>query len=90
MGLERAALRVAAALALAVLATAGSARAGTAHRNPCHSRHTCPSDHHTYVWNGLSCTSYPDERLPSDTRKWWSGAASTGVTGSDRRPAAVP
>jgi hypothetical protein len=21
-----------------------------AHQNPCHSQHTCPSDHHTYVW----------------------------------------
>ena len=31
-----------------------------AHRNPCHSSHTCPSDHHTYVWTSpagkkLSC-----------------------------------
>src|SRR5215510_4982435 len=22
----------------------------SAHSNPCHSQHTCPSDHHTYVW----------------------------------------
>jgi hypothetical protein len=29
----------------------------------------CPSDHHTYPWRGLLCTSYPDERVPSDTRK---------------------
>ena len=31
-----------------------------AHENPCHSRHSCPSDHHTYVWydgggHGWSC-----------------------------------
>src|SRR5690242_13404159 len=24
--------------------------AASAHSNPCHSQHTCPSDHHTYVW----------------------------------------
>jgi hypothetical protein len=28
-----------------------------AHRDPCHRAHTCPSDHHTYLWHGLSCTS---------------------------------
>jgi hypothetical protein len=22
----------------------------SAHSNPCHTQHTCPSDHHTYVW----------------------------------------
>src|SRR5690242_4348541 len=22
----------------------------TAHTDPCHTNHTCPSDHHTYVW----------------------------------------
>jgi hypothetical protein len=26
------------------------ASAASAHSNPCHSQHTCPSDHHTYVW----------------------------------------
>ncbi|HEY6052609.1 MAG TPA: hypothetical protein VIU86_01695 [Gaiellaceae bacterium] len=39
-----------------------------AHRDPCHFRHACPSDHHTYDWRGLSCTSYAEERLASDTR----------------------
>lgn len=24
------------------------------HSNPCHSQHTCPSDHHTYVWTDTS------------------------------------
>jgi hypothetical protein len=68
---------------------ATTAEARVAHRNPCHSAHTCPSDHHTYVWQGLSCTSYADERLPSDTRRvvvggriYWchrgSGSASGG------------
>jgi hypothetical protein len=57
---------------LAVPALAGAiatfGRAASSHRNPCHSAHTCPSDHHTYLRQGLSCTSYPDEREPSDTK----------------------
>jgi hypothetical protein len=44
------------------------ASAGGAHRDPCHSAHTCPSDHHTYDWHGLSCTSYEDERTAADTK----------------------
>jgi hypothetical protein len=36
-------------LALALLAT-GVAVSGTSHRSPCHSSHSCPSDHHSYVW----------------------------------------
>ena len=96
MGLERAALRVAAALALAVLATAGGARAGTAHRDPCHSNHTCPSDHHTYVWRGLVCTSYPDERTPVDTttvavggRTYWCRRGAVPAAASAASPAAA-
>lgn len=96
MGLERAALRVATALALAVLATAGSARAGTAHRDPCHGNHTCPSDHHTYVWRGLVCTSYPDERTPLDTttvtvggRTYWCRRGAVPAAASAARPAAA-
>lgn len=56
-----------AALALVLVPGAG------AHRDPCHARHACPSDHHTYAWRGLSCTSYADERLPADTRRVVSG-----------------
>lgn len=51
---------VAVAIAAGPLTTAG------AHRSPCHAKHACPSDHHTYRWNGLSCTSYAKERLKSD------------------------
>jgi hypothetical protein len=36
-------------LALALLA-AGVALSGTGHRSGCHAAHTCPSDHHSYVW----------------------------------------
>ena len=35
---------------LAVLVASGA----SAHSNPCHSQHTCPSDHHTYVWTDPS------------------------------------
>jgi hypothetical protein len=41
---------------IAALAALGFALAvvlagvAAAHTNPCHSQHTCPSDHHTYVW----------------------------------------
>src|SRR5262249_7782401 len=34
-------------LVVALLVVAGPA---SAHRSGCHSAHTCPSDHHTYVW----------------------------------------
>jgi hypothetical protein len=45
------------AAAAAALTLSGGA---SAHRSGCHSHHTCPSDHHTYVWydaagRGWSC-----------------------------------
>jgi hypothetical protein len=36
-------------LALALLA-AGVALSGTTHRSGCHAAHSCPSDHHSYLW----------------------------------------
>jgi len=33
---------------------AGAAGGSPAHSSPCHSQHTCPSDHHTYVWTDTS------------------------------------
>lgn len=44
---------VAVALALVLLgfALAGAvARGASSHQSGCHTQHTCPSDHHTYVW----------------------------------------
>src|SRR2546430_14212526 len=36
-------------------ALAASVAGGSpAHSSPCHSQHTCPSDHHTYVWTDTS------------------------------------
>lgn len=36
-------------ICLALLA-AGAAVSANQHRSPCHSAHSCPSDHHSYVW----------------------------------------
>jgi hypothetical protein len=44
---------VAVGIALAALGFAAAnvvVSGASAHSNPCHSQHTCPSDHHTYVW----------------------------------------
>ena len=51
---------------VAALALMASAAAAPGHRHRCHLRHTCPSDHHTYAWRGLVCTSYPAERVARD------------------------
>ena len=32
------------------VATSSSGLSATKHRAGCHTQHTCPSDHHTYVW----------------------------------------
>jgi hypothetical protein len=40
----------AALAALGFAAAVSLAGAAWAHSNPCHSQHSCPSDHHTYVW----------------------------------------
>jgi hypothetical protein len=76
---------VAAVVAMAV--GTGSATAASSHRSWCHSNHSCPSDHHTYSWNGgYYCTSYSYERLTTDTRtvfyggrKYWCGRKATGT-----------
>src|SRR5437667_183232 len=55
-------LGTAAALLLPLAVAAGA----SAHRSPCHARHTCPSDNHTYAWHGLICTSPKAKRLNED------------------------
>jgi hypothetical protein len=42
----------------------------TSHQDPCHSRHECPSDHHTYIW------------LDPRTALWWD-CARPGATEYD-------
>jgi hypothetical protein len=44
--------------ALGLLLAAVIASGAPAHNDPCHSQHTCPSDHHTYVWTDRS-TFFP-------------------------------
>ena len=69
----------------AALGVAAPASATSSHRSWCHSNHSCPSDHHTYAWRGLYCTSYSSERLATDTRtvsyggrKYWCGRKASG------------
>jgi hypothetical protein len=69
----------------AVLATLLIAAPASAHRSPCHGSGACPSDHHSYLWNGLYCTSYAAERLVTDRRtvfyddrRYWRGGKQTG------------
>ena len=57
----RAALVVVLAAAACSLPTSS-----TAHDDPCHSARSCPSDDHSYVWSGMSCTSQLVRRLPED------------------------
>lgn len=51
---------------VAVVIAACGAGAAVGHSDPCHSDHSCPSDDHSYVWRGMSCTSDPAQRLPED------------------------
>ncbi len=83
-------------LGLAALAAALSGSTASAHRDPCHLRHTCPSDHHTYAWRGLSCTSYADERVAADTiavvvdgRRYWCHRAASAPAASTTGAAAT-
>jgi hypothetical protein len=43
-------VRAALAIAAAAAATLFILPPASAHRDPCHAAHSCPSDHHTYVW----------------------------------------
>jgi hypothetical protein len=51
------------ALLVALAVPVVGAHGAVEHRNPCHTRHECPSDHATYRWRGLLCvSSTADER----------------------------
>ncbi|MGZ4336928.1 MAG: hypothetical protein ACXVRA_06405 [Gaiellaceae bacterium] len=55
MGRRVVLIAFAAALALVGFALAGAVAHGApSHQSGCHSQHTCPSDHHTYVWTDLT------------------------------------
>ena len=55
MGVKVGSVAVAVVLALLGFALAGAvARGASSHQSGCHTQHTCPSDHHTYVWTDLT------------------------------------
>ncbi len=65
-------------LVLALLA-AGGALSRPTHRAPCHSGHSCPSDHHSYVWfdaagQGWDCAKVGAPEVTSaDTQRLYVG-----------------
>ncbi|HEY8724580.1 MAG TPA: hypothetical protein VIL92_12070 [Gaiellaceae bacterium] len=68
-------------LALALLA-AGVGLSETTHRSPCHSAHSCPSDHHSYVWfdaagQGWDCAKVgaPEVTAADTQRMYYAGLA---------------
>lgn len=68
-------------LALALLA-AGVALSGVTHSSPCHSAHSCPSDHHSYVWfdaagQGWDCAKVgaPEVTAADTQRVYYDGRA---------------
>jgi hypothetical protein len=68
-------------LVLALLA-AGVALSGTAHRSGCHTAHSCPSDHHSYVWfdaagQGWDCAKVgaPEVTAADTQRIYYDGLA---------------
>jgi hypothetical protein len=58
-------------LALAALAAIGAAAtvpgSASAHQHGCHSVHSCPSDHHTYIWFDANGQGWSCARPGSDT-----------------------
>jgi hypothetical protein len=68
-------------LVLALVA-AGAALSRTAHRSPCHSSHSCPSDHHSYLWfdpagQGWDCAKVgaPEVTAADTQRVYYGGLA---------------
>ncbi len=56
-------------LALVALVAVGTGSAANSHRDGCHVKHTCPSDHATYRWRGLLCVKpTSDERTSAFKR----------------------
>ena len=83
-------------LVAATVAALAAASAG-AHNDPCHAARTCPSDDHSYVWSGMSCTSSAAKRLPEDQlpvdwrgiRYWCHVVTDTGMGGGTARGQAL-
>lgn len=51
---------------VAVLTFGGNAAPTSAHSSGCHASHSCPSDHHTYVWFDANGTGWSCARLGGD------------------------
>jgi len=74
---------------------ASSVNRAVAHDDPCHSARTCPSDDHSYLWSGMSCTSLSGSRLPEDqipvdhegVRYWCHVVTDRGMTNTTPSPA---
>jgi hypothetical protein len=62
---QAAGVLTAATIAL-VIAGGVNASPAAAHSHPCHTQHTCPSDHHTYVWFDSNGTGWSCARLGGD------------------------
>lgn len=56
---------LAAAAVMTVAGSVGTTPAG-AHTSGCHTSHSCPSDHHTYVWYDSAGTGWSCARLGGD------------------------
>src|SRR5438874_966873 len=68
-------------LVLGLLA-AGAGLSANAHRSPCHTAHSCPSDHHSYVWfdaagQGWDCAKVgaPEVTAADTQRIYYAGLA---------------
>lgn len=62
-------LIVLAALAVALGLSVATAEPANAHRNPCHVKHACPSDHATYRWRGVLCVKPTSDKRTASFRK---------------------
>jgi hypothetical protein len=60
---------VLAALLFALALAGVRPEAAGAHRDPCHSKHKCPSDHATYKWKGWRCVKPTSTKRNSTFRK---------------------
>lgn len=62
--------RLLAVLTAALIAPALTVPAvAPAHRSGCHGKHTCPSDHATYKWQGKKCVKPSSDKRDGSFKK---------------------
>lgn len=66
MGLGMRVLITAGILAVVIVGYGTIPSPATAHSSSCHTKHACPSDHHTYVWFDENGTGWSCARLGGD------------------------